>query len=70
VTERFILLMDDEGGEGDLSAETHAAIDRLVAEDTILALDVIGDWLGALGQKYDAAFRKQYPTLVSEPTDN
>ena len=64
-TERFTLEMDEEGGEGDLSPEAAAAIDRLIAEDTIVAVDVIGDWLGALTDKYEAAYRKQYPSLVS-----
>ena len=67
---RWTLVMDEEGGTGRLSSGCDLDLDALIESDSVLALDVLHDWIISLSEKYDAAFHKTYPALGTPEPHN
>lgn len=62
----LILKMDDENGYGSVTPATEKLIDQLIAEEPLLALDVLKDWHEWVESKYAEA----YNSLLSRGPSN
>jgi hypothetical protein len=67
---RWNVEIDEEGGYGHLSQALISHLDTLAEHDPMLALDVMGDWIVVLVEKYEASFHRLYPSLAPPTKPN